>query len=342
MHDNHAVRRRLISRAEGSRRRFLQSAGALALGAVLAPSVVRGQGKYPDRPIKIVVPFLAGGATDVTARLLGQHLQQVFGQSVVVENRPGAGSVLGNSVVAKAEPDGYTLLLASSAILAAPALYKKMPYELETDLVPIAEVSGGPNIFVASPAAGINSLTEMVAQAKASPEKFNYASPGIGTTPQLAMELFKLRAGVKITHIVYSGAAGAMQALSAGTTQLGAMALSNFEPQVKAGTYKGLAVTSAKRWPNLPDIPTVQESGYPDFDFETIFALFAPAGTPKDIVERLSQEVLAGLKQPEIVKRIENSGMAVLGHGPDALKARIAKEVPLYKDVVAKAGIPVN
>jgi tripartite-type tricarboxylate transporter receptor subunit TctC len=265
-----------------------------------------------------------------------------MGQTVVVENRPGAGSILGNSVVAKSDPDGYTLLLASSAIFAVPALYKSVPYDLEKDLAPIAEVAGGPNIIVADPKSEIKSLADMIARAKADPDKLNYASPGTGTTPQLAMELLKLRAGVKITHVVYKGAAGAMQALSAGTVPLASMALSNFEPAVRAGTYKALAVTSAKRWHNLPDVPTVEESGFPDFNYETIFALFAPAGTPKDILARLTKETLAALAKPEVRERIGNSGMEVLARGPDALKARIAKEVPAYKEIVAKAGIPVN
>jgi tripartite-type tricarboxylate transporter receptor subunit TctC len=317
--------------------------GAAALGvAALAPQAANAQGKYPDRPVKIIVPFLAGGATDLTARLLAQHMGEALGQTIVVENRPGAGSILGNNAVAKADADGYTILLASSSIFAVPALYKSVPYDLEKDLAPIAEVAGGPNIVVADPKAGIKSLADMIAQAKADPDKLNYASPGTGTTPQLAMELLKLRAGIKVTHVVYKGAAGAMQALAAGTVQLGSMALSNFEPAVKAGTFKALAVTSAKRWHNLPDVPTVEESGFADFDYETIFALFAPAGTPKPILERLTKETLAALQKPEVRKRIESSGMAVLARGPDALKARIAKEVPTYKEIVAKAGIPVN
>ncbi|HET9904273.1 MAG TPA: tripartite tricarboxylate transporter substrate binding protein [Xanthobacteraceae bacterium] len=318
-------------------------AGAMVLGLAAAfPDAAPAQGQYPDRPIKIIVPFLAGGATDLTARLLAQHMGESLGQTVVVENRPGAGSILGNNAVAKADPDGYTILLASSSIFAVPALYKSVPYDLEKDLAPIAEVAGGPNIIVADPKSGIGGLADMIARAKADPDKLNYASPGVGTTPQLAMELLKLRAGIKITHVVYKGAAGAMQALSAGTVPLGSMALSNFEPAVKAGTYKGLAVTSAKRWRNLPDVPTVEESGFPDFDYDTIFALFAPAATPKDILDRLTKEALAALKKPQVRERIESSGMAVLARGPDALKARIAKEVPTYKEIVSKAGIPVN
>lgn len=315
----------------------------LAFAALLTASApVLAQSKYPERTVRIIVPFQAGGATDILARLLALNLQEVFGQSVVVENRPGAGSNLGASVVAKSDPDGYTLLLASSAILASPALYRTLPYDLNRDLAPIAEVSGGPNIIVTNPSAGINSIADMIAQAKADPDKLYYASPGTGTTPQLAMELLKLRAGIKITHVVYTGAAGAMQSLLAGTVPLGSMALSNITPQVKAGTYKGLAVTSAKRWNDLPDIPTVQESGFPDFDYETIFALFAPAATPQPILDRLTREILAALQRTDVRERIQNAGMAVLARGPDALKARIAKEVPEYKEIVAKAGIQVN
>jgi tripartite-type tricarboxylate transporter receptor subunit TctC len=311
-----------------------------ALLAASAPALA--QSKYPDRTIRLIVPFAAGGATDVVARLLAQGLQERLGQTAVVENRPGAGSNLGASVVARSDPDGHTLLVASSGIIASPALYKNLPYDIFKDLVPVAELSGGPNVIVANPSAGIASLGDMIAQAKADPEKLNYASPGVGTTPQLAMELLKLRAGIKVTHVAYGGGSGAMQAIVAGTVPLGVMALSNLTAQVKSGIYKGLAVTGAKRWPDLPDIPTVEESGYANFDYETIFILMAPAGTSAEIVELLARETATILQRPQVRERIEQSGMAVLGRGPEALKARIIKEVPEYKDIVAKAGIQVN
>jgi tripartite-type tricarboxylate transporter receptor subunit TctC len=315
----------------------------LVFATLLAASVpATAQPKYPERPIRLIVPFAAGGATDVVARFLAQGLQERLGQTAVVENRPGAGSNLGANAVARSEPDGHTLLVASSGIIASPALYKNLPYDIFKDLVPIAELAGGPNVIVANPNAGIASLGEMIAQAKADPEKLNYASPGVGTTPQLAMELLKLRAGIKVTHVAYAGGSGAMQAIVAGTVPLGVMALGNLGAQVKEGIYRGLAVTGTQRWRDLPDIPTVQELGYPNFDSETIFILMAPGGTPSAIVDLLAREAATILDRPQVRERIEQAGMAVLGRGPEALKARIIREVPEYKDIVAKAGIQVN
>ena len=310
--------------------------------ALLPSGGAFAQGHYPERAVRIIVPFAAGGATDITARLLAQGLTEAFNQTVVVENRPGAGSNLGAAAVAHAEPDGYTLLLASSGIIASPALYKKLTYDIFTDLAPIAELVGTTNVFVVSPQSSIKTLKDVVDQAKASPGKMNYVHPGVGTTPQLAMELFKLRAGIAITSVAYGGAAPASQAILSGTVELGSMALSNIHGQVKAGAFRAIAVTGAERWEDLPDVPTVQESGYPNFDFETIFILMAPARTPPAIVRLLSEESIKILKKPDVRERVEKAGFAVLARGPEALKARIAREVPIYKEIVAKAGIPVN
>jgi tripartite-type tricarboxylate transporter receptor subunit TctC len=266
----------------------------------------------------------------------------LFGQTVFIENRPGAGSNLGAAAAARSDPDGYTLLLASSGIIASPALYKNLTYDLVKDLTPIAELVTTTNVIIAGPQTGITDIAGMIARAKADPGKLNYAHPGVGTTPQLAMELLKLRADVKISSVAYGGAAPASQSILAGTVELGSMALANIHGQVKAGAFKGLAVTSTKRWHDLPDIPTVEESGFPNFDFETIFLLMAPAGTPQEMIQRLSKETIAILNRPDVTTRIQNAGYAVLARGPDALRARIEKEVPLFKDVVAKAGIPVN
>jgi tripartite-type tricarboxylate transporter receptor subunit TctC len=289
-----------------------------------------------------VVPFAAGGATDIIARVLGQGLTETFGQTAVIENRPGAGSNLGAGMVAKSEPDGYTLLIASSGIIASPALYKSLSYDIFKDLAPVAELVGTTNILVSKPGTGFDTMADVLSRARAAPGKLNYAHPGVGTTPQLAMELLKLRANLAIQSVVYGGAAPATQAILAGTVELGSMALANIHGQVMGGTFKGIAVTSAKRWHDLPDIPTLQESGFPDFDFETIFILMAPAGTPQDIVQRLSRATIAILNRAETGQRIKSAGYDILARGPDALKARIAKEVPVYKDIVAKAGIPVN
>jgi tripartite-type tricarboxylate transporter receptor subunit TctC len=326
----------------GMRRFALQTLLIVPLAVSAAALPAHAQQKYPDRPIRIVVPFNAGGATDVIARVVSVPLGEVLGQSIVIENRAGAGGNLGAAVVARAEPDGYTLLLASSGVIASPALYKTLTYDVFMDLAPIAELATSTNIIVADPKSSIKTIADMLAQARANPGQLNYASPGTGTTPQLAMELLKLRAGVNITHVVYTGAAPAMQAIMAGTLELGSMALSNIHAQVKAGTLRGLAVTGTERWHDLPDIPTVEQSGFADFDFETAFILFAPAGTSGDIIARLSKEVIATLQRPGVRDRLQNAGLAVLARGPDALKARLVREVPIYKDIVTRAGILVN
>jgi tripartite-type tricarboxylate transporter receptor subunit TctC len=331
--------------AEGTAgRRFCAGAIALMLCALaLGPGgAAVAQSKYPEKSIRLVVPFAAGGATDIIARVLGQGLTETFGQTAVIENRPGAGSNLGAGMVAKSEPDGYTLLIASSGIIASPALYKNLSYDIFKDLAPVAELVGTTNILVSKPGTGFDTMADILNRARAAPGKLNYAHPGVGTTPQLAMELLKLRANLAIQSVVYGGAAPASQAILAGTVELGSMALANIHGQVKGGTFKGIAVTSAKRWHDLPDIPTLQESGFPDFDFETIFILMAPAATPQDIIQRVSRATIAILNRAETGQRIKSAGYDILARGPDALKARIAKEVPVYKDIVAKAGIPVN
>jgi len=323
------------------RRGFLKGAAALGFGAaVLRPRDAFAQGKYPTKPVRMVVPFAPGGATDITARLLAQPLSESLGQQVVVENRPGAGSNLGASIVARAEPDGYTLLLASSGIIASPALYTNLTYDVTKELVPIAEIVGTTNIFVSKPGSGFDTVADIVKRARATPDKLNYGHPGIGTTPHLAMELLKLREKIAIASVAYGGAAPATNAILGGDVEIGSMALANIHPGVKAGQYKGIAVTGARRWHDLPDVPTVQESGYDNFDLDTIFILMAPTGTPKAIIDRVAKESIAILTRPEVEKRIQGMGFEVLAKGPDVLAARIAREVPFYKDIVAKAGIP--
>jgi tripartite-type tricarboxylate transporter receptor subunit TctC len=322
-----------------ARRSVLCALAALVVGAVaLSPELATAQGKYPEKPIRFVVPFAAGGATDITARLLSDPLAKVLGQQVVVENRPGAGSNLGAAVVARAEPDGYTFLLASSGVIASPALYENLTYDVMKDLTPVAELVGTTNIFVSKPGTGFDSVADVLKKARAG--KISYAHPGVGTTPHLAAELLKLREKLDITAVPYGGAAPATTAILGGNVELGSMALANIHPAVKGGQFKGIAVTSAKRWHDLPDIPTMMELGYADFDLETIFILMAPANTPKAIVDRVSKEVIDILKRPDVTERVQKMGFEVLARGPDVLKARFEKEVPLYKDIVARAGIP--
>jgi tripartite-type tricarboxylate transporter receptor subunit TctC len=319
------------------RRAFL---GVLAGAAMLVrPSAARAQFST-NRPIRIIVPFAPAGSSDVLARLLQSPLQQALGQTVIVENRAGAGANIGTVEAARAEPDGYTLLLTSSAFVVNPALYKNVPYDPTKDFAPIATLPVAPNILATNAKGSINSLSEVVARAKADPQKLNYASPGNGTTPQLAMELFKLKAGVQITNVPYNGGGPATQALLTGTVDLLLTALPGAQAQVQAGVMRGLAVTTKTRWVNLPEVPTFIEQGFPDVVLDTEHFLLAPAGAPAPFLERYTKATLTVLAQDDVKARVQQLGYAPVAGGPDAVKERIAKNVPFFKQLIADAKIP--
>jgi tripartite-type tricarboxylate transporter receptor subunit TctC len=273
------------------------------------------------------------------ARILGQNLGSALGGNIIIENRPGAGGNIGIGYVAHAEADGYTLLLVSSAFVVNPGLYAKIPYDPYRDFAPIAELGTTPNVFLVAPKLGINSITELIARARAKPDELNYASPGAGTTPHLSGEFLKIVGGIEMTHVPFSGAAPAIQALLAGTTQVAVSALPAVLPFVQSGELKALAVTGAHRWPDLPDVPTMVELGYKDFIAETLQFFLAPAKTPPDIVEKLSAKSIEVLKRPEIVEQLRTNGYEVIANGADALRQRIEIEVPKWRDIIAKAGI---
>jgi tripartite-type tricarboxylate transporter receptor subunit TctC len=324
-----------------SRRQILKAAG-LAAGAVAVsiPSVRRAAAAaYPGRPVRIIVPFAPAGPTDIMARILAQSLGAALGGNVIVENRPGASGNIGIGYVAHAEADGYTLLVSSSAYVVNPSLYANIPYDPFKDFAPITELGTTPNMIVVSPKVGIHSIAELFARAKAKPDELNYASPGAGTTPHLSAELLKIVGGVEITHVPFSGAAPAIQALLAGTTQLAVAALPAALPFVQSGELKALALTGEHRWPDLPDVPTMIELGYKDFIADTAQFLFAPAKTPPDIVEKLAAKSIDVLKEPAVVAQLRDNGYEVVAHGPDGLRKYIETEVPRWRDIIAKAGI---
>jgi tripartite-type tricarboxylate transporter receptor subunit TctC len=292
------------------------------------------------KPIRIIIPFGPAGSADVIARILQQPLGQALKQNIIIENRPGAGSNLGTAAVAHAEPDGSTLLITTSAFVANPGLYKNLPYDPVKDFAPIADLAVAPNIIAALPSSELKSLRDVIARAKADPQKLNYASPGNGTTPQLTMELFKLRAGINITNIAYGGGGPATQALLSGTVDLLSASLPNVQEQVLAGTMKGLAMTSRERWPELPDVPTFVELGFPDIVLDTGHFLLAPAGTPPEVIKRLANATKDVLAQDAIKARLRQVGYAPIAGGPEVLKERIAKEVAFFKELVASAKIP--
>jgi tripartite-type tricarboxylate transporter receptor subunit TctC len=312
---------------------------AIALLAV-APHPAAAQSDYPNRPVRIVVPYAAGGSADFLARLIAAGLQATLGQSVLVENRSGASGNVGTVAVARSSPDGYTLLVNTSSFIVNPSLFKPPPFDPIADFVPIVDIAAAPTAIAANKNAGIATVADIVKQASDDPQKLNYGTGGPGSMPHLTMELLKLRAKVNITHVPFAGGGPAMQAAMAGTTQLTAGALANVHAQLKGGLLKGVAITSAERWHDLPDIPTMIESGYPDFVMETTHLLVAPAGTPRPIVERLATETIAILRRPDMSEKIRQAGFAPIAGGPDRLAARFAKEVPAFRELIIKTGIP--
>jgi tripartite-type tricarboxylate transporter receptor subunit TctC len=323
-----------------SRRRIIK--GLLATG-VAAPAVLRAGGAlaaYPERPVRILVANTPGGPSDIIARIMAAALQEVIGGSVFVENRGGAGGNIGMGIAARAEPDGYTLLLTTSAYVINPGLYEKLPYDPFKDFVGVCELATSPHVFAVKPDLGPKTMKEFVALAKGNPDKFNVSTPPIGTAPHLQAEVLKLREGLqKMASVVFAGGGDALRAVLSGTAQLSSGVLAPAHPHIKAGAIRGLAVTGTKRWHDLPEIPTMLEAGYRDFVFETYTAVVAPAKVPAEIVSRLEKEMLAILRKPEMRAKLEQSGFEVQAKDGKAHMERVAKEVPMFRDIIAQAGI---
>jgi tripartite-type tricarboxylate transporter receptor subunit TctC len=333
------MKRSVNVEASPSRRRLIKA----ALAGVLAPAALRigaAFAAYPDRPIRIVVANTPGGPSDIIARFMAAAMQEAMGGSVVVENKGGGGGNIGMGYVARADADGYTILLSTSAFAVNPGLYNTPVYDPFKDFVAVCELAVSPHVFAVKPDLGVGTMKEFVALAKANPDKFNVSTPPIGTTPQLQAEVLKLREGLqKMATVVFPGGGDALKALLSGTVQLSSGVLAPAHPQIKAGTIKGLAVTGRTRWHDLPDIPTMVESGYPDFVFETYTALMAPAKTPPEIVSRLEKVALDILNKPDMRRRLTEAGFEVTARDGKAHMQRIAREVPMFRDIIAQAGI---
>jgi tripartite-type tricarboxylate transporter receptor subunit TctC len=311
---------------------------ALALGCLAQPTAA--QQPWPSRAITLVVPFAAGGATDILGRLLGQGLSTRLGQPVVVENRPGAGGGVGATAVAKASPDGYTLLLGAVSTHAInPSLYKSLGYDAAKDFVPIAYVAGVPNLLVVSPKrVAAKSVAELLTEIAARPAGFDFASAGNGTSIHLSGEMFKVASGLKLTHVPYRGSAPAVGDLMSGNVDLMFDNLPSALQLARNGDLRALAVTSAQRSPTLPEIPTMAESGFPNFVAESWFVLFAPAGTPAAVTERLTREVTGVLESPDFNDRLATLGASPRALTGAALSAFIAEETAKWGEVVRKSG----
>jgi tripartite-type tricarboxylate transporter receptor subunit TctC len=325
-----------------TRRRIIKAVLATASG-VAAPGILRigaALAAYPERTVKIVVANTPGGPSDIIGRIMAATLQDALGRTVIVENRGGGGSNIGMGYVARSEPDGYTLLLATSAYSVNPALYDSLPYDPFRDFAAIAELATSPNVFAVKPDLDVTTMKDFVALALANQEKFNISTPPTGTTPQLQAEVLKAREGLgKLATIVFAGGGEALQALLAGTVQLSSGALAPAHPHIKSGTIKGLAVTGATRWLDLPDVPTMVEAGYPDFVFETYTALLAPAKTAPEIVSRLETEAMAILRRPEMREKLFGLAFEVQARTGQEHMARVVREVPMFREIISRAGL---
>ena len=317
--------------------------GATAAAMVtLAALGMQQSSAQSSRTIRIIVPFAPSGSADLLARVLQAPLGKELNQTIIVVNRAGAGSNIGTAEVARAAADGNTLLLTTSAFVVNPAMYETIPYDPFKDFAPVAALPTAPNIFVvmANAGGGINALSSVIATAKADPQKLNYASPGHGTTPELTMELLKLKAAIEITNISYSGGGPAMQALMGRTVDILSIALPVVQSQVQGGTMKGIALTTTQRWPSLPNVPTFTELGFPDITLATEHFLLAPAATPPDVIARLTKAVLTVAAQDAFKERVRQIGYDPISGGPELAKQWIARDVPFFKELVKNAKIP--
>jgi tripartite-type tricarboxylate transporter receptor subunit TctC len=294
---------------------------------------------YPSKPVRLIVPFAAGGLNDVVARLISPYLERALGQPFIVDNRPAASGIVGTDATAKAPPDGYTLLMVASSFTVVPATNSKLPYDPERDLAPIVMVAKNSLLFLVNPKVPASSLAEFVALAKANPGKFNYASPGAATQTHLVVELFSRRADIKLQHIPYRGGAPAMTAMVAGDTQFTAISTLLSLPQIQAGALRAIASGSLARDPQLPDLPTVAEQGFPGFEAIQWIGLLTTAGTPGEIVERINLEVNRALRDPDLIAKFAQQGISPAGGTPADFQRLIATDLKNWTETARAADI---
>ncbi len=328
-----------MNRFRTSRRVALAFAGVLAAALTVAPAAAQ---PYPNKPVRMIVPFAPGGATDIIARTVAQKLSDRLGQSVVIENKPGAGTTIGNAEVAKARPDGYTLLFAPTPFVISQVVYPTLPYDPKKDFAPVSLLATSPFILVTNPAVPAKTVAELVALAKAKPGTLTFCSAGNGTVPHLAGELFKLRAGVDIVHVPYKGGGPAIVDLVGGQVNLMFATPVEVAQQVQAGKLNVLGATSKKRLAAFPNVPTLDESGYPGFEVASFFGVLAPAGTPPEIVNRLAAELAAVMESPEVRERFASQSAEANVQGPDAFAKFLDTERDKWADIVKRSGAKVD
>ena len=305
----------------------------LAVTLLVAPTA-SAQADYPNKALRMVLPYPPGGGSDVLCRSVGQKLSGVLGQQVIVDNRPGGGANIGAQIVAKARPDGYTLLLVSVAHAINVTYYRTISYDLIKDFAPVSLLAETPHVLVVHPSMPVNSVKELIALATARPGKLDYSSAGAGSSPHMAGALFLYMAGVRMTHIPYSGGGPATMALLGGQVQVGFPTTPSALPQVKAGKLRGLAVTTGKRSPSIPELPTIGEAGVPGYEMSTWYGFLATAGTPKEVVARLHAEMVKLLKLPDVEERLDSGGFEPIGTTPEQFAAYIRSEVDKWAKVI--------
>ncbi|AVA33814.1 MULTISPECIES: Bug family tripartite tricarboxylate transporter substrate binding protein [Cupriavidus] len=324
-----------------SRRTWLAQAGTLAGAAMLGGvGQALAQPSYPSKPIRLVVPYPAGGGTDTVGRMIGQRLAEAWGQPVVVDNKPGASGMLGNDTVAKAAPDGYTVLLAITALIQSPSLYKRMPYDVNKDFTPVSLIAKSSDLFVVPNRVPASTLREFVALAKAG--KLSYGSYGNGTSSHLHGELLRQQTGVELTHIPYKGAAPLLNDLLGGQVDSAFVDVTSAYPYLTSGKFKILGITGTQRYKAIPNVPTFAEQGLPGFEPSGWFALFLPANAPKDVTSRMATEVARIVKLPEISQKLAGMGLQPVGSAPQELAAVVSGDMPKWAKIVQDAHIQLD
>jgi tripartite-type tricarboxylate transporter receptor subunit TctC len=317
--------------------RLFAVVAATVVGASSAAFAQSDKAAYPSHVVKIVHQYTAGGGNDYLARIAANGLSERWGQSVIVEPRPGGGGIIGADAVAKAAPDGYTLLLSANPLSILPAMGKSLPFDVPASFVPITVVATGPFVIVANKDAPFKTINELIAYARARPGQVAYASVGVGSPHHMLMELFKSKVGIDIVHVPYKGAATQMQDIVAGQILFGFSSISSTLAQVQAGSVRALVITGDKRSPLVPDAPTAEEAGLPDFEANSWYGLLAPAGTPAAIVEKVRADVTRVFSDPALQQKLIAQGFVpVTDSTPASFKAQIEREIPMWKDLVAR------
>lgn len=323
------------------RKTLTQWLSFVTLAAACGMSGAQAQDQYPSKPIRVIVPYPAGGGTDIIARLIGVQLSQRLGQPVVVENKPGASGILGNDLVAKAPGDGYTVLMGITAVVQIPALYKKLPYKL-SDLTPVSQIAKSADLLMVPRSSGVTTLQQFVAHAKAAPGTLNYGSYGNATSSHMNGERFKQKSGIDITHIPFQGSGPEVAAVLGGQVTLAFVDATAAYPHIQSEKVNILAVTGAQRHPALPHVATMTESGYPGLEANGWFGMFVPSSTPSPIVDKLGAEVAAIVKAPELHKRLTEMGLIPVGSLPNDFKSQVEKDAIHWKSVAEASQISMD